>query len=248
MNFLVQVNEDCNLPRFFEDLPIKLSKTTEKTNFSFSDNKLSYAFQSDNGGKDLLKIDFDFHQYFSHWHKVRPSKLKDNLGKCLGLKKGETLYDLSCGTGKDSSLFLYWEFKVVAYERNPVIYLLLSDALRRLVENPQFNKYADRIILNFGDSKEFLTEMRGKTVFFDPMFGALKKKNKAKARKEMEFFRSFVGPDEDALDQIHNLLENKSTVVLKRPDDSFDLGLTNKTVVLKWKGKTTEFWRLKLQN
>ena len=101
MNFLVQVNDDSNLPEFFENLPIKLSKTSEKTNFSYGDNKLSYRYENDNEGQEPLIINFDFHQYFSHWHKVRPSKLKDNLGKCLGLKKGETLYDLSCGTGKD---------------------------------------------------------------------------------------------------------------------------------------------------
>lgn len=248
MNFLVQVNDDSNLPKFFENLPIKLSKTSEKSNFSFRDDKLSYVFESENERKDSFKIDFDFHHYFSYWQKVRPSKLKDNLGKCLGLKKGETLYDLSCGTGKDSSLFLYWDFLVIAYERNPVIYLLLADALRRLSQNSQFKRFAEKIDLRFGDSMNSLAEMRGKTVYFDPMFGATKKKNKAKARKEMEFFRSYVGPDEDALDHIQKLLENKNTIVLKRPDDSFDLGLDSNTTILKWKGKTTEFWRLKLNN
>jgi 16S rRNA (guanine1516-N2)-methyltransferase len=237
MKFLVQVTEDNDLPEYELGQSFVLEKTEKKADFFFRDQQLFYRHGND-------EISFDFVKYLDHWNKTKPAKQKDNLGRALGLKKGEALLDFCCGTGKDSSLFIYWGLDVISFERHPIVYLLLVDALRRLKAHERYGILAQNFTLLFGNASDLLENYESKTIYYDPMFGKAKKKNKAKARKEMEFFKSVVGADEDALEVIGDLTQKGYRIILKRPDDSFDLALPKGVSLHKWSGKTTEFWRI----
>lgn len=144
---------------------------------------------------------------------LRPSPggiSKDPLARALGLikKTCSRVIDASCGTGKDSLQVWQTGIPVLAFERHPLVYALLWDALRRH-PLPNFE-------LRFGDAslEKFLP---GDAIMFDPMFEQVEKK-KSLARKEMQLFKNFVGLDHDQEEAFRRLIQSGAgRVVVKRP-------------------------------
>lgn len=236
MNLFVYTAEGDSLPNYNLPPSLGLKKADKPMGFVYENEVLSYVFND--ASNEEQSISFNFEQYFNHWYKSKPIKSKDLLGKALGLKKGEGLIDLTCGTGKDSSLFLYWGLRVRAYERNPIIFLLLKDALLRLSSHQRYTQFLDSFELIFGEGARELKS--GSVFYYDPMYGKAKTKNKAKGRKEMEFFKSIIGNDEDCDQTIKLIVSSGNRLILKRPDKSIELAGMKPQI---WSGKTVEFWR-----
>lgn len=101
---------------------------------------------------------------------------KQAISKAVNFtKSGDRLLDLTAGFAEDAVLFAALGFQVWAVERQPLMYLLLQDALHR------FSAFdgADEIITEnrlrfvFADSTKYLQSMGDKKfecVYFDPMF------------------------------------------------------------------------------
>ena len=138
-------------------------------------------------------------------------------------KKKLSILDLTAGLGRDLFKFVLSGHKLKAFEKDPVLYLLLEDGLKRFRASPDLEELKERFRLetnfecelNFGDSLEYLkeTEDMFDLIYFDPMFQD--KSKKAAPKKHMQIIKSLVKSDEiDKSDVISKALD-KAQVVLK---------------------------------
>jgi 16S rRNA (guanine1516-N2)-methyltransferase len=164
--------------------------------------------------KRKLEIDFD-KNHLDYQRKGHRGK-NELIAKALGYAKGvRTVLDLSVGLAVDSVFLTQLGFKVIGVERNPLLFVLLSEAFERTTK-PELKNYQ----LHFSDSVDFLKNQKDKikvdAVYFDPMYPH--KKKTALPKQEMVVFRDLVGHDEDAakvLEEAFNWPVQR--VVVKRP-------------------------------
>lgn len=162
------------------------------------------------------RMSFDFEELALYHQRQHYALTKEPLAKALGIKGRSDshqekieIWDATCGTGKDLTLIHHFGAQLTAFERNPVIYLLLRDALQR---------YPMDIQLNFGDASAFAVEedKRPDVIYYDPMYPT--KKKSALPRKEMRIFKEIVGDDSDAEEFLDWALGiARQRVVVKRP-------------------------------
>jgi 16S rRNA (guanine1516-N2)-methyltransferase len=168
-------------PQYFEDN----NDAEEYLFFDDSDQRMKYHSQ-DNG--DLF---FNFEEEMNYHRKKHYALSKEPLAKALGLtqKLDRLVWDATCGTGKDALLIAYFGAQVKAFERHPLIFLLLLDAKRI---------FPVKVDFFFGDSLAYshLSGIRPDTIYYDPMYP--EKKKSALPRKEMQIFKTIIGPDTDS--------------------------------------------------
>lgn len=148
-------------------------------------------------GKELFLVDVDKSAMCidvgTIFHSIVMGKGSDPIVKAATVKgqliKETLIFDFSAGTLRDSLHFLKAGFRVVAFERHLIVYLLLNSALKNA--STHHMDFLPGLELIFGDPT-FLSmdEMKRKVpdvVYYDPMFeGTLEKS--AKPRKEMLLF------------------------------------------------------------
>ena len=80
--------------------------------------------------------------------------------------------DATAGMGEDSLLLAACGYQVTLYEQNPVIAILLKDALRRAKKNTLLKDIVSRMQLGEGDSIEHLNKRLDPVdvIYLDPMF------------------------------------------------------------------------------
>ncbi len=106
---------------------------------------------------------------------------KQVISKAVNFKKnGNRLLDLTAGFGEDAVLFASLGFQVTAVERQPLMYLLLQDALNRfsIFDGTDDIISQRRLRLVFSDSEKYLNSLgneKFECVYFDPMFQETKK-------------------------------------------------------------------------
>jgi len=148
------------------------------------------------------------------------------IAKAVGLNKRKSIsvLDATAGLGSDAFVLASLGCSVTLLERSPVVRLLLEDGLKRAMnfaeqEDAELLAIMSRMQLLVGDSYDWLNKQEKaayNVIYLDPMFPARKKS--AEVKKEMQFFHSIVGCDQDAdklLLSALNIAENR--VVVKRP-------------------------------
>lgn len=167
---------------------------------------------------------------------------KEPLAKALGIKKTNslTILDATLGTGKDAILLLSFGAKLICFERNPSVFCLCLDALRRARELAQkenlFQIFFDNLEIRMGELKDELQNIiQFDAIYYDPMYP--EKRKSALARKEMQIFHEVVGSDSDIENQIIILMSAKKKLVLKRPLKSQVLFKPSSSIC----GKTTRY-------
>jgi len=177
-------------------------------------------------------------------HRLRPGADHEFLVKAIGLKKSDRVEasgrpvlvcDFTAGLGTDAFLLAQAGFQVVAFERDPLVYALLLDGLKRyrahepelglkpiglefrqadvaLTDVAQRKALAERLELDFG--------RRPYAVVLDPMFEEGNTKTKSKPKKEMATFREMLHPSSES--ELRCLLETalqvgERRVLVKRP-------------------------------
>lgn len=168
---------------------------------------------------------------------------KEPIAKALGIKgdRSSIVWDLTCGTGKDSLLLLAFGARVCAFERNGPIFRLLSDAHKHL--DPTLREL---FILNEGDARYLDLSILPKpdALYLDPMYQEAEgKARKALPRKEMRLFRLLAGDDQDAKELLSWALafakeQGIGRVVVKHPLKAPPL-LAG--VVHSYEGKSTSY-------
>lgn len=142
----------------------------------------------------------------------------ENLIKACQIKGQNKIQilDGTCGLGTDSFLLHRAGFKVTAIEKNPIVYALLLDGLRRLEQQENSGCFK----LQFGDFKDQLETDKFDVIYLDPMFPA--KVKSAKNKKTMQLFQAIhEGQNDDALQLLElSLKASCQRVVIKRPSKS----------------------------
>ena len=186
---------------------------------SLVDDRIQLAHVNNRLGNPVL-VDFSSGTIgFRGRQNVRQELLvKAVLGR--NKKTPPSVLDMTGGLGRDSFILACAGCKVTTLERNPVVYLLLSDGLYRAQMDSEISVVVQEIDLRFGDSKQLLeTEGKHDVVYLDPMFPERTKS--ALVKKEMRVFRDVVGEDKDVDLLFENAMEiGRHKVVVKRPRKS----------------------------
>lgn len=129
-----------------------------------------------------------------------------------------TAIDATAGMGEDSILLAAYGYQVTMIEQNPVIAVLLSDALDRAKEDPDISEIISRMTLIEGNSIEIMKSLE-KTpdlIYLDPMFPARKKSGLI--NKKLQLIQKLEQPcfEEEALLNTAIDLRPKK-IVIKRP-------------------------------
>ena len=129
------------------------------------------------------------------------------IAKATGIRSGfyPQILDATAGLGRDAFVLASLGSDVRMLERNPVVYALLEDGIKRLQAaaqtDPELAPIASRLILEprVESAAAWLAGQGAETIpviYLDPMFPSRDKS--AKVKKEMVAFHEIVGSDEDA--------------------------------------------------
>jgi len=134
------------------------------------------------------------------------------LARAVGGRRGDLVIDVTCGLGRDAHELAALGYRVLAYERHPVLALLLRDAI---------DASHLPITLVEGDAAAALRERppaSAHAVYLDPMFPPRGKQ--ASVKKEAEVLQLLVGGDGDdapARGLLQAAWRIGQRVVVKRP-------------------------------
>lgn len=126
--------------------------------------------------------------------------------------------DATAGMGEDSLLLAACGYQVTLYEQNPVIAILLKDALRRAKKNTVLKDIVSRIQLVEGDSIEHLNKRLDPVdvIYLDPMFPGRQKSGLI--NKKLQLIQKLEPPcsKETALFDAA-MAAQPSKIIVKRP-------------------------------
>jgi 16S rRNA (guanine1516-N2)-methyltransferase len=181
---------------------------------------------------------FSFEEIYSYHQRQTYAITREPLARALGIKgdSKQTIWDATCGTGKDTLLINYFGGVLTSFERHPAIYLLLLDAKRRF---PLDFK------LVFADASKLYNKLltdseRPDVIYYDPMYPEKSgSKKSALPRKEMRIFKEVVGEDADSVAFLEWALATaRKRVVVKRALNAHEI---KKNPTASYKGKSTRY-------
>ena len=167
---------------------------------------------------------------------ARVAKIKDADHELVAI-------DATAGLGEDSLLLAAAGFKVMMYERNPVIYQLLEDTVRRAAEITELADIVSRMHVHNEDSMEALTRIaaaveageaggdaesdviRPDVILLDPMFPERQKS--ALVKKKLQMIQKLEIPcaDETELMKAAMMARPKKLVIKRPPKGPYLAGL-----------------------
>jgi 16S rRNA (guanine1516-N2)-methyltransferase len=203
------------------------------TGYEFYESDGALGFKSPDFAANEKPIFSDLVQHLNNFSKQFNTRglKKEPLAKAVGGKKTSEIIDSTCGMGQDSMYFLALGHHVMAWERQPLVFLMqkvLVDILKEL--DPRFSKFS----ISFGDSSKIVTNCS--VIYFDPMYS--QHNEKALPNKQMRIFRELVGSDTDELMVAKYLQASTKRLVIKRPIKAVFL---IDPPDLSYKGKSTRY-------
>ncbi len=153
--------------------------------------------------------------------ELNKARGKDPLMKAIGYKT-RSVFDTTAGWASDAMHIAGHNIMVTACERNPVIFALIRDGLKRCADA----KFSNNLSLICADSAAALLEIESQpdVVYFDPMYPA--KTGSAAAKKKLQILQELYrlnrysheqpNQDEVRLLEIARSVASKR-VVVKRP-------------------------------
>ena len=176
--------------------------------------------------------------------RLRTDRLASELlVKAAGrVKEGEAplAVDAAAGFGEDALLLAAAGYRVLMFERDPVIAALLADALSRAERIPELSEPVSRMRLRREDSLPAMGKLEEKpaVIYLDPMFP--EKKKSGLTGKKFQLLHLLAAPcdqEEDMLRAAWNACPGR--VVVKRPLKGLCLGGLRPAWSLK--GKTVRY-------
>lgn len=195
--------------------------------------RLREQFPEEHPGSDLiLKLDGQGLSLCSDGQELRGDfgrmlhRLKGGLSKELlvraakikGAEGTQTVLDATAGLGEDSFLLAAAGFRVTLYERNPVIYELLRDALRRAAQEQELAEIVGRMELICADSIQAMKrlETAPDVILLDPMFPERQKS--ALVKKKLQMIQKLEIPCTDETElMLSAMTAGPKRLVIKRP-------------------------------
>ena len=126
--------------------------------------------------------------------------------------------DATAGMGEDSLLLAACGYQVTLYEQNPVIAILLKDALRRAKKNTVLKDIVSRMQLVEGDSIEHLNKRLDPVdvIYLDPMFPGRQKSGLI--NKKLQLIQKLEPPcSKDTALFDAAMAAQPSKIIVKRP-------------------------------
>lgn len=156
-------------------------------------------------------------------YRIRHSGLRQMIARAVGLPKHEVLWvvDPTAGLGRDAFVLASLGCTVTCVEKNPVVWALLADGLRRAAADAQTRAAAERITLQRADGQTAMLAFneqspRPDVIFLDPMFPATK--SGAAVKKELQLLRDIVQEPQAEGSLLETALRcARRRVVVKRP-------------------------------
>ena len=147
-----------------------------------------------------------------------PGELLVRAARIKGAEVPLTAVDATAGLGEDSLLLAAAGFQVTLYERNPVVYELLNDAVRRAAHIPDLSEIVARMRVIHGDSIQGMKglETAPDVILLDPMFPARQKS--ALVKKKLQTIQKLEVPCLDENELIFTAMEARpKKLIIKRP-------------------------------
>jgi 16S rRNA (guanine1516-N2)-methyltransferase len=154
-----------------------------------------------------------------------------DIAKAIGLNKysNPTIVDATAGLGRESFVLASLGCNVIMLERNHTVFALLADGFKRAqqCDDEVLQDIIQRMTLLNTSAQDWLSTLIPPSypdvIYLDPMFPERQKS--ALVQKEMRFFHSVVGNDDDDADLV-TLARSKvlKRVVVKRPQKAPLLG------------------------
>ena len=174
---------------------------------------------------DALALCADGMELVEDFRELLPRLRQDRLAHELLVKaarvrgvENPVAIDATAGLGEDSLLLAAAGFSVTLCESDPVIALLLADALRRAANEPQLAAVVSRMRLVEADSVGVLADLSEQpdVVYLDPMFPARTKS--AAVKKKFQLLHHLEAPCADPERLMGAALAARPRkVVVKRP-------------------------------
>ena len=143
------------------------------------------------------------------------------LVKAVKVKNAEmplTVLDATAGLGEDSLLLAAAGYKVDMCEKNATVYALLTDTLKRALDDPELKPVASCMSAFNTDSLIYMRspDNRADIVYLDPMFPERTKS--AQVKKKFQLIHGLEKPCENERELLNEALTFASKrVVVKRP-------------------------------
>lgn len=119
------------------------------------------------------------------------------MARAIGLKQGQSpsIIDATAGFGRDAFVLASLGCEVTMLEQNPVMSLLLADALKRAQATAEIADIAERMRLEQTDAVDYLqqTTATADVIYLDPMYPSREKS--ALVKKDMQLLHQLVGAD-----------------------------------------------------
>lgn len=155
------------------------------------------------------------HNNLTHELLVKAAKLKNADGPL-------TVLDATAGMGEDSLLLAAAGFEVYLYEQDPVIAALLSDTVRRGLEDAQLHDSVARMHVMEGDSIAAMRQIsetgipQVDVIYLDPMFPAREKSGLIK--KKFQLLQQLERPCAEEKELLEAAISaHPKRIVIKRP-------------------------------
>ena len=182
-----------------------------------------------------LSLDYTTGRMAHRLKQLKHSKLP--LAKACGLSKGRrpAIIDATAGFGQDALSLAALGSKVVMLEQQPLVYVLVADALKRARNSQQawLTSILTQVEHKHGNSCDFLAEHSADVIYLDPMYPERDKANTAKVKKGMQILRNLPGcaTDTEALFGAA-MAAATQRVVVKRPVWAEKLGKVEPNIVV----------------
>ena len=242
-SLLQQLNPIKGYPIFTEKTDL-----VEQSNQSIIDKK--YYLYLDAWGLSLLpfdknlhgKVHTDFISGKNNYRRISTTR-RNHLARACGITHRDhpSILDGTAGLGIDGFMLASLNCKVKLVEKNPVIFALLNDGVRRLHSASAADKFLkvayENISYVWGETEQVLvqqtlSDVTYDVIYLDPMFPLKQKESKSK--KAMQALQYLSGIEDDC-DNLLNLAINsaRKRVVIKRPLRSDYLSGRKPTLSLK---------------
>lgn len=202
-----------------KDMAESFSRRTGSPIVNKPGNYLTVLF--DSRGVSLSGFGLSYQGDFENMlHRVTNGRLQhEMLAKAVKTdQENLKAIDATAGMGEDSLLLAACGYQVTLYEQNPVIAILLKDALRRAKKNTVLKDIVSRMQLVEGDSIEHLNKRLDPVdvIYLDPMFPGRQKSGLI--NKKLQLIQKLEPPcsEETALFDAA-MAAQPSKIIIKRP-------------------------------
>ena len=187
----------------------------DSSHLLYNEKGLSYI---SNSSKNKSILNINFLKGSLGW-RIRRSEHESSLKKAIGKHSNQlTIFDATAGQLNDSMIFLSLGHKVVAVEQSKILYLLVSDAIRRAGNELPI---LDNLKFINGNSLEIFKKDNNHfdLIYLDPMYPIVKKNVKRSGNlnciKEILSYENFMNDGDTLIANFMSLKYKK--IILKRP-------------------------------